>query len=51
MIFCSHLKITYDNYRCNSCYHSFNYSNFAYFKTQVREKDNRLTTNLNGYLF
>ena len=41
MIFCLHLKVTYDNDRryisCRNCYSDY----FASYETKVKEKDNR----------
>ena len=46
-----HLKVTYDNYRCNFSGSNCNSNYFASNEAKIKEKDNRLTTNLNGYLF
>ena len=44
-------RVTYDNYRRYISDDSFNCNYFASYETKIKEKDNRLTTNLNGYLF
>ena len=43
MIFCSHLTVTYDNYRRTYSAHS-SYSNYCnFYKSQIKKKDNRPT--------
>ena len=46
MIFYLHLLVTYDNYRCYISDSSFNSNTCVFYKSQIKEKDNRPATNI-----